>query len=137
MPSLSSSSSLTSGVLSPSVSRCTVTSTFTVTGLSPSWLTVTGIVTVFTSSVPHSSGVNLGVPVICPCSFTLNPCTDCELIVAPGLLAVTTTAVFVYGSPSTTGSAGFVGVAASTFLTTFPFNVNVCAGSFSPTPAPL
>ena len=32
MPSLSSSSSLTSGVLSPSVSRCTLTSTFTVTG---------------------------------------------------------------------------------------------------------
>ena len=117
MPSLSSSSSRTSGVLSPSVSRCTLTSTFTVTGWSPSWLTVTGIVTVFTSSVPHSAGVKLGVPVICPLSFTLNPCTGLELIVAPGLFAVTTTSVFVYGNPSTTGLLGLCGSAFSTSST--------------------
>ena len=61
--------------------------------------------------------MKLGVPVICPWPFTLNPCTGVELIVAPGLFAVTTTSVFVYGFPSITGSVGFVAVPFSTSST--------------------
>ena len=84
--------------------------------MSPSWLTVTGIVTVCSSSLPFH--VNpLGVPVICPWPFTLNPFTGVELIVAPGLFAVTTTSVFVYGWPSVAFSVGFVAVAFRTSST--------------------
>ena len=58
-----------------------------------------------------------GVPVICPLSFTLNPCDGVELIVTPVLFAVTTTSVFVYGCPSTTGVVGLCGSAFSTSST--------------------
>ena len=61
--------------------------------------------------------MKLGVPVICPWPFTLNPCDCVELIVTPVLFAVTTTSVFVYGFPSTTGVVGFVAVPFSTSST--------------------
>ena len=105
IPSLSSSVSKTSGIPSPSVSRWIVTGTSTLTvsvtvslpfavTFSTSFVTVTGIVIFFSSSLPQSSTV--GVPVNLPSPLTVRPFTFPELsvvvvvIVAPFLFGVTT-----------------------------------------------
>ena len=64
-PSLSSSGSVVSGSPSPSVSLNTFTITSFVTGVSPSCVTVTLIVTSRLSSIPSQSVIS-GVPVTFP-----------------------------------------------------------------------
>ena len=101
---------------SPSVSRNTLTSTVNGTAVSFGCVTVTGMLTVCSSASPvHVKP--LGVPSTCPCAFTFNPFVSVELITAFGLFAVTTTSVFVYRWPSTTGFVGFVAVPFSTSST--------------------
>ena len=117
IPSPSSSKSVLSGVPSLSVSRNTVTSTFNVTSSSPVWLTVTGIVTVCSSSLPFHVK-SLGVPSTLPSAFTFNPFVSVELITAFGLFLVTTAvSPLVYGWPSVAFSVGFVAVAFRTSST--------------------
>ena len=97
IPSPSSSKSLTSGVPSLSVSRNTLTSTVNVTGVSPVWLTVTGMFTVCSSSLPFHVKP-LGVPSTFPSALTFNPFVSVELITAFGLFLVTTGVLpLVYG----------------------------------------
>ena len=90
MPSLSSSVSLTSGVLSPSVSRWIVTGTSTSVEPLPSSETVTGILTSrSSSSSPQLSTV--GVPVKLPFSSTFTPLTPSLYLgvtVAPSFFSI-------------------------------------------------
>ena len=105
IPSLSSSVSKTSGVPSPSVSRWIVTGTVTSfscvssslpfsVNFSTFFVTLTGMLIVFSSSSPQFSTV--GVPVNLPSPLTVRPFTFPELsgvvvvIVVPFLLGVTT-----------------------------------------------
>ena len=89
-PSLSSSVSLTSGVLSPSVSRWIVTGISTSVEPLPSSETVTGILTSrSSSSLPQS--VTLGVPVKLPFSSTFTPLTpslSLGVTVAPSFFSI-------------------------------------------------
>ena len=134
IPSPSSSLSVLSGVPSPSVSLNTFTTTVFVTGVSPSWLTVTEIVTLRSSSVSPQLLIS-GVPTTLPVSSTLSPLTGCDVIVLFGLFGVTTTAL-VYAAFSF-ASAGVPTVKSNGFLITFPFNLISGVGSLVPTPAPL
>ena len=127
---MSSSVSKTSGVPSPSVSRWIVTGTSTVTvsvtiflpfavTFSTSFVTVTGILIVFSSSLPQLSTV--GVPVNLPSSLTVRPFTFPELsvvvvvIVAPFLFGVTTS--FGVTSFFSITTFGFATAAVKSFAT--------------------
>ena len=82
--------------------------------------------------------IPLGVPVTFPSGVTLKPFVGVEVITAFGLFVVTTgVSPLVYSRPSSAFLLGFAGVAASTFLITFPFNLTSGVGSLAPTPAPL
>ena len=130
IPSLSSSVSKTSGVPSPSVSRWIVTGTSTVTvsvtiflpfavTFSTSFVTLTGILIVFSSSSSQFSTV--GVPVNLPSPLTVRPFTFPELsvvvvvIVAPFLFGVTTS--FGVTSFFSITTFGFVTAAVKSFAT--------------------
>ena len=93
------------------MSRNTFTSTRNSTAVSSGCVTVTGIVTVCSSSLPFHVKP-LGVPSTFPSAFTFNPFVSVELITAFGLFVVTTgVSPLVYGLPSVALSVGFVAAA--------------------------
>ena len=128
---MSSSESKTSGVPSPSVSRWIVTGTSSVTvsvtvslpfavTFSTSFVTLTGMLIVFSSSSPQLSTV--GVPVNLPSPLTVRPFTFPELsdvvvvIVAPFLFGVTTSfGVTSFFSITTFGFVTFTARPSATF----------------------
>ena len=106
MPSPSISSSDTSGVPSPSKSRCTTTGMVSLTVSSPFVMT-TGILTVLDVSSPVHV-IPVGVPVTLPLVPSIvKPFVGVGVTVVPGLFGLMTFSLLVYGCPST---AGFVGV---------------------------